>query len=180
MSRLLILLLLLVSTSAAARMYQWQDPDSRSIQFSGVPPAWYRSPGSGPRVRVYEGGQLVDDTYIRLTPEDDKSMRETAFRALEEDQQLEAIKRLERAARREESRREQAEREASRAKSSSEGSDTTEAPPDILPESLDPAMVSRLKSIISEYDRANSSGAIQAPAASTPRAPVTGTSKTTY
>jgi hypothetical protein len=161
MTRLLFIVLLLVSTGAAARMYQWQDPHSKSIQFSGVPPAWYRSPASGPRVRVYDAGKLVDDTYILLSPEDDRSMREIAFRALEEEQQVEAIKRLERAARREDSRREQARREALKSQASSEQSDTNEAPPEILPESLDPEMVNRLKSIISQYDRANSGAAAE-------------------
>jgi hypothetical protein len=171
MIRLLFLLLLLVSTTVGARMYQWQDPNSKSVQFSGVPPAWYRSPGNGPRVRVYEGGQLVDDTYIHLSPEDDKSMREIAFRALEEEEQLEAIKRLERAARREDSRREQEQREALKAQqASSERSDTTESPPEVLPESLTPEMVDRLKSIISGYDRANDNRASQATVESPPSA----------
>jgi hypothetical protein len=167
MTRLLIVLLMMVSTAAAARMYQWQDPHSKSVQFSGVPPSWYRGPGDGPRVRVYEGGKLVDDTYILLAPEDDKSMRDIAFRALEEEQQLEAIKRLERAARREDSRREQARREALKAQAATktEGSDTNEAPPDVLPESLDPAMVERLKSIISQYDRAATTEVVDSPAA---------------
>jgi hypothetical protein len=154
MTRLLLLLLLLVSTAAGARMYQWQDPISSSIQFSGVPPAWYRSPEGGPRVRVYDGGKLVDDTYIQLSDEDSRSMRELAFRALQEEQQVEAIKRLERAARREENRREQAEREASRAQAKSEQSDTSEAPPEVLPDSLSAEEVSRLKAIIAGYDRA--------------------------
>ena len=172
MTRLLFLLLLLLSTAASARMYQWQDPHSKSIQFSGVPPAWYRSAENDPqpRVRVYEGGKLIDDTYIQLSPEDNKSMREIAFRALEEEQQLEAIKRLERAARREDSRRERARREALKAQAGSEGSDTTGAPPDVLPESLDPEMVDRLKSIISEYDRSNEGTRIQTPENSAPPA----------
>ena len=141
------------------------------MQFSGEPPAWYRSPGSGPRVRVYDGGTLVDDTQIRLSVEDDKSMRETAFRALQEEQQLEAIKRLERTARREESRRQQEERDAERAQTkTAEVSDTTESPPEVLPESLDPEMVERLKSIIADYDRAGDSAAIQTPEGSPPPA----------
>ena len=153
MARLLFLLLLVLSTAAGARMYQWQDPHSKSMQFSGVPPAWYRGAQSGPRVRVYEGGQLIDDTAIRLSLEDDRSMRDFAFRALEEEQQLEAIKRLERAALREESRREQADRAALKAQVSSEQSDTTEAAPEILPESLDAEEVSKLKAILAEFDR---------------------------
>ncbi len=155
MTRLLCLLLLLLSTAAGARMYQWQDPHSKSVQFSGVPPAWYRGLQSGARVRVYEGGKLIDDTTIRLSPEDDRSMRDMAFRALEEEQQLEAIKRLERAALREESRREQASRAALKAQANSEQSDTTEAAPGILPEPLDADEVSKLKAILAEFDRTN-------------------------
>jgi len=172
-NRLLILLLLLVSTAAGARMYQWQDPTSKSMQFSGVPPAWYRRPGADrlPRVRVFEGGTLVDDTQIRLSAEDDESMRELAFRALQEEQQLESIKRLERTARREENRRKQMERDAAKAQTkTAEVSDTTEAPPEVLPEQLDPEMVERLKSIISNYDRANNPGAVQLAPGSTPEA----------
>lgn len=175
MNRLLFLLLLLVSTSAAARMYEWQDPHTKSIQFSGVPPAWYRSPGAGPRVRVYDGGRLVDDTYILLSPEDNRSMREAAFRTLEEEQQVEAIKRLERAARREESRREQEKRAALKAQASNQKSDTSEAPPEVLPKSLNPEMVERLKSIISQYDRANEGAASQATVESPPGAANPGT-----
>ena len=160
MTRLLFLLILLISTTAGARMYQWQDPRSKSMQFSGVPPAWYRGLQSGPRVRVYDGGKLIDDTTIPLSPEDDRSMRDMAFRALEEEQQVEAIKRLERAALREESRREQVRRDALKEQASSEQSDTTiEAPPEVLPESLDADEVSKLKAILAEFDRTNSATA---------------------
>jgi len=179
MARLLILLLLLLSTAAGARMYQWQDPHSKSMQFSGVPPAWYRDAQSGPRVRVYEGGQLIDDTAIPLSLEDDRSMREIAFRALEKEQQLEAIKRLERAALREESRREQARREALNAQASSEQSDTTEAAPEILQESLDADEVSKLKAILAEFDRTG--GLIVPPPSAKPlpaTSPNTGTTST--
>ncbi len=177
MTRLLCLLLLLLSTAAGARMYQWQDPHSKSVQFSGVPPAWYRGLQSGPRVRVYEGGKLIDDTTIRLSPEDDRSMRDMAFRALEEEQQLEAIKRLERAALREQSRREQARREDLKAQASSEQSTTTEAAPEILPESLDADEVSKLKAILAEFDRTN--GATAAPLSTRPPPAASSTSGTT-
>ena len=179
MARLLILLLLLLSTAAGARMYQWQDPHSKSMQFSGVPPAWYRDAQDGPRVRVYEGGQLIDDTAIPLSLEDDRSMRDIAFRALEKEQQLEAIKRLERAALREESRRAQARREALKARASSEQSDTTEAAPEILPESLDADEVSKLKAILAEFDRTD--GLIVPPPSAKPfppTSPNTGTTST--
>lgn len=177
MNRLLIVLLLLVSTAAGARMYQWQDPVSGSVQFSGVPPAWYRSAESGwPRVRVYEGGMLVDDTYIQLSAEDSRSMREQAFKALQEEQQILAIKRLERAARIEESRRQQAERAAAREQAEAEQTSTDEAPPEVLPESLDPEDVKRLKAIIAEFDRGNIPPAIGTPAPPAAPAPPAGTS----
>lgn len=180
MPRLLVLVLVLIATPAAARMYQWQDPQSKSVQFSGIPPAWYRSPEGGPRVRVYDGGKLVDDTSIRLSPEDNQSMREIAFRVLEEEQQEAAIKRLERAARREANRREQAEREARRARAQEvPESDTTQAPPEVLQENLDPEMVGRLKAIISAYDRANP-GSASAPAPQAPGADTGGAPPTKY
>ena len=155
MIRLLLIVLMLFSTAASARMYQWQDPHSKSVQFSGVPPAWYRSPEGGPRVRVYEGGRLVDDTLIVLSSEQSASMRELAFKALQEERQVLAIKRLERAARVEESRREQEQRAVDRAEAAQAQSSTDHAPPDVLPESLAPEEVVRLKEIIAEYDRTN-------------------------
>jgi hypothetical protein len=172
MARLLLILLLLVSTSAAARMYQWQNPSTGSVQFAGVPPAWYRSPEGGPRVLVFESGKLVDDTAIELAPNENQEMREAAFRDLEQRQQQEAIKRLERAAFREAARRAEAERQTEQPDAGLE-SQTTEAPPEVLPESLDAAMVDRLKSIISDYDRAH--GASMPPEETRGLGPVPGT-----
>lgn len=161
---LLFLLLLVASTAAGARMYEWQDPISGSVQFSGEPPSWYRSPEGGPRVRVYDGGKLVDDTSIALSAEDNRSMRELAIGELREEQQLAAIKRLERTARREESRREQERREAAKAEAEAEQSDTSEAPPEVLPESLDAEEVKRLKDILAEFDRTSGGSTIGPPA----------------
>jgi len=158
MIRLLFIALLLLSSAASARLYQWQDPRSQSMQLSGVPPAWYRSPEGGPRVRVYEDGRLVDDTYIQLNGEQSATMRELAFKALQEERQVLAIKRLERTMRVEESRREQARRNAERQAQEEATSNTDEAPPDVLPESLEPAEVRRLKEIIAEFDRTNRPG----------------------
>ena len=155
MTRLLLIILMLLSSAAGARMYQWQDPYSKSMQLSGVPPAWYRSPEGGPRVRVYEGGKLVDDTAIVLNVEHSATMREIAFKALQEERQVLAIKRLERAARVEESRREQERRATAREEAAQAQSSTDQAPPDVLPESLAPEEVNRLKEIIAEYDRVN-------------------------
>jgi len=39
-------------------------PTTGSVQLSGTPPAWYRSDVAGPRVQVFESGNLVDDTAI--------------------------------------------------------------------------------------------------------------------
>ncbi len=46
----------------AAKMYQWVDPTTGSVQLAGAPPPWYRSAMQGPRVRVYEHGEVIDDT----------------------------------------------------------------------------------------------------------------------
>ncbi len=102
-----------------------------------------------------------------------------AFRALEEEQQVEAIKRLERAALREESRREQARRETLKAQASSgsERSDTIEAPPEVLSESLDADEVSKLKAILAEFDR--STAATAAPLSTKPPPAESSTSGTT-
>ena len=176
MTRLLLIALMLVSCAASARMYQWQDPQSRSMQLSGVPPAWYRSPEGGPRVRVYEGGRLVDDTYIQLSDEQSATMRELAFKALQEERQVLAIKRLERAARVEESRREQERRAAEREQAAKAKSSTDQAPPDVLPESLDPEQVRRLKEIIAEFDRTNGPGVSEIAPQSAPSEAQGGTS----
>ena len=160
MARLLLVLLLLVSSSAAARMYQWRNPATGSVQFAGMPPAWYRSADRGPRVLVFESGKLIDDTDIELTPNENQEMREAAFRDLEQRQQREAVKRLERTALREAARRSEAERQAEGPDSGLEPQ-TTEAPPEVLPESLDAAMVERLKSIISDYDRSQGAMLLQ-------------------
>lgn len=50
---------------SAGRMYQWTDPATGHTHLSGHAPAWYRN-GDGPRVLVFEGGRLVDDTARRV------------------------------------------------------------------------------------------------------------------
>ncbi|MGE0387631.1 MAG: hypothetical protein AB7Q97_23135 [Gammaproteobacteria bacterium] len=64
---------------AAARMYQWVDPHTRTTQLSGHPPAWYRSGQPGPRVFVIENGQVVDDTARAVPQERMHALREQAF-----------------------------------------------------------------------------------------------------
>jgi hypothetical protein len=74
----LLLLLALVSGTAWARVYQWVDPDSGNVYLSGSPPAWYRAGAAGPRVLVYESGELVDDTTRSMTWEEAQALREQA------------------------------------------------------------------------------------------------------
>ncbi len=74
-------LLLLVATTAWARMYQWVDPRSGTVQLSGSPPAWYRGTQAGPRVFVFENGRLVDDTARAVEPDEAAALRAGAFGA---------------------------------------------------------------------------------------------------
>ena len=84
-----------LSFEVEARMYQWVDPVTGSIQMAGKPPAWYRSTWSGPRVRVLENGHLIDDTAIEVSDDETQALREEAFRQFADAQELKALKRLE-------------------------------------------------------------------------------------
>ena len=72
-------LLPLLAASASARMYQWVDPRSGTVQLSGAAPAWYRGAQSGPRVFVFENGRLVDDTARAVAPDQAAALRAGAF-----------------------------------------------------------------------------------------------------
>lgn len=90
----------LLIRSADARMYQWISPKTGTMQFSGAPPSWYRAPEqAGSRVLVFENGKLVDDTAIAVAPERRRSLRREALDEVEKRTQLQALSRLERAAR---------------------------------------------------------------------------------
>ena len=67
-------------------MYQWVDPDSGTTQLSGMPPAWYRGDEKGPRVWVFENGQLVDDTGIAVSEAERERLRREAFIRSQQDQ----------------------------------------------------------------------------------------------
>lgn len=82
----LVLLLMLVALPVLARMYQWTDPDNGKTQLSGTPPAWYRSSDAGPRVFVFDKGQLVDDTGVQVSETDRRRLRQQAVIAASEDQ----------------------------------------------------------------------------------------------
>lgn len=85
--RLIIVLVCLTALTAAhARMYQWQDPDSGTTHFSGNPPPWYRT-GQGPRVIVFEKGEVIDDTRIELSAEASNNLRLQAIARAEDDRE---------------------------------------------------------------------------------------------
>lgn len=71
--------LLAWSAAVSARMYQWVDVDTGTVQLSGSPPAWYRGNERGPRVFVFENGRLVDDTARSLPAEEAAQLRAAAF-----------------------------------------------------------------------------------------------------
>ena len=58
------------------------DPNSGNVQLSGSPPAWYRGVHGGPRVLVFEGGELVDDTAKAVEEIERLSLRDAAFGGL--------------------------------------------------------------------------------------------------
>ena len=154
-----------------ARMYEWRNPATGSAQLSGEPPAWYRSAEGGPRVRVYENGNLVDDTAIRLPSERREELRQAAFRESEQRERAEALRRLERAALRQQRRKEaqariaEAEREEQRkrdaraAQAAGEGAGEREGGSDeveaIARGALDDTAVERLKALGAGLDRAD-------------------------
>lgn len=86
--RLIILFsCLAIITAAEARMYQWQDPESGITHLSGNPPAWYRT-GHGPRVIVFEKGEVIDDTQIELSADAREDLRLQAIARAEEDREI--------------------------------------------------------------------------------------------
>lgn len=88
MLRALFIFLLISSLPVQARMYQWTDPDTGTTQLSGKPPAWYRSAEVGPRVFVFEKGEIVDDTAINIPDEERENLRKQALVRAEEDKEL--------------------------------------------------------------------------------------------
>lgn len=83
---LLALLFVLASTPVAARMYQWDDPDTGTPQLSGKPPWWYRGDEPGPRVFVIENGKVVDDTSVAVPDAQRQLLRQEAFQRAEDDE----------------------------------------------------------------------------------------------
>ena len=133
------------SLKTEARMYQWIDPVTGSIQMSGKPPAWYRGSWEGPRVRVLENGLLVDDTSIEVSEDQMQALREEAFRQVAEE--LEALKRLE------SDQLKQDEREERLSQLDEQDiSDDEPAPDEGLPNSVSEDTIEQLKDLIDQWD----------------------------
>lgn len=81
---LTLLFIALWCVPAAARVYVWTDPNTGTPYMAGAPPAWYRSGIDGPRVLVYDGGELVDDTAVPTPEEQARLLREQAVQAEQE------------------------------------------------------------------------------------------------
>ncbi|MFT4583071.1 MAG: Xaa-Pro aminopeptidase [Gammaproteobacteria bacterium] len=60
-------------------MYQWLSHASGTVQLSGDAPAWYRSTTPGPRVFVFDSGQLIDDTAVPVSEEYRQVLQTQAF-----------------------------------------------------------------------------------------------------
>lgn len=160
----------LISAGAQARMYQWKSAATGAPQLAGEPPAWYRSDRGGPRVRVFDSGNLVDDTAIKLPRVQAEELRAEAFRESEQRQRADALKRLERLARQQQRRRAEQERLAKekleteqqlaqQLKNEAANTESGPAVSSISPnETLDDATVARLKAIIGEFDRRGGQG----------------------
>lgn len=86
-TRIIFICLLISSFSLEARMYQWRDPETGTTQLSGKPPSWYRSAERGPRVIVFDGEKVIDDTAIPLDPHQSRELRKQAMIKAEEDMQ---------------------------------------------------------------------------------------------
>ncbi len=85
-----LLVFLIFSLPVQARMYQWQDPETGTTHLSGVPPTWYRSANAGPRVFVFEKGEIIDDTGINISIEQRDLLRTRAL--LKANKDMEAAK----------------------------------------------------------------------------------------
>jgi hypothetical protein len=156
---------LAVSFEAAARMYQWLDSASGNVRLSGDPPPWYRGDRPGPRTLVFENGRIIDDTAIILPRDEREALRQSAFEEVDFRREQDAVKKLERAALREERRQKEArtaelERLRSQVQESAQpatAGQKQEAAADVV-QDLDAEMVDRLKSIVSEWDKQQPSG----------------------
>ena len=140
---------------AQARMYQWTNPGTGLSQLSGVPPSWYRSARSGPRVLVFERGVLVDDTSLPVSAELAQSLRDRAFADVERQKELAALQRLEEAAKREAEKMERLSRpRPTRPQRVAVETEPKDDEPKLGSlEQFGSETIDRLKAIIAEFDR---------------------------
>jgi hypothetical protein len=69
----------ILTATAEARMYQWTNPETGTVQLAGAPPAWYRGAEPGPRVLVFDHGELIDDTAVPVSDEQRLALRSAAL-----------------------------------------------------------------------------------------------------
>ncbi|MCP5199652.1 MAG: hypothetical protein H6977_06550 [Gammaproteobacteria bacterium] len=74
-------LCLILTAPVEAWMFQWTHPATGTVQLSGKPPAWYRGNEPGPRVFVFDNGELIDDTAVAVPEEERLALRARAFGA---------------------------------------------------------------------------------------------------
>jgi hypothetical protein len=79
LSLFILAAVVIVPVPVSARMYQWVDPGTGTTQWSGRPPAWYRGSQHGPRVLVFHGGRLIDDTARGVPDAERDALRTQAF-----------------------------------------------------------------------------------------------------
>ena len=132
-------------------MYQWVNPNSGTVQLSGSPPSWYRSEDGGPRVLVFDGGRLIDDTAIETSDEERQALRDDAFQALDDRTNLDTLEQLERTAQREDDT-------LGTAQDWDEEEDIVKPTAEQEPRVLDKETIEELKAIISEWDKRNDAG----------------------
>lgn len=153
MRQLLLMAVLLLPLAVGARMYQWVNPNSGRVELSGTPPAWYRTNEGGPRIQVFQNGQMVDDTAITLNESQSDKLREAAFEEFEIRRRAEQVKKLERAARREKARRARAEESTVGSAPEQGKGDAADASIEELPDTLDQGTIDRLKNLIQSWDK---------------------------
>lgn len=86
LSLMLVLTFTLLPGIVTARMYQWVDPETGTTQLSGTPPHWYRNGEPGPRVYVFDGGRVIDNTAIAVSETEQTRLRHEAVLQVERDQ----------------------------------------------------------------------------------------------
>ena len=143
--------LLALAAPATARMYQWVDPITHTTQLSGRPPMWYRSGTAGPRVFVFDNGQVIDETGRALSSDRAQTLRDAALRSVNQEQttvarerELAALRKAEPAAN---------EKEPSTPQADQTDAQNSDAAADAAPTPPADDSVAQLKAIIDAWDQ---------------------------